>query len=110
MEKIVCTVLFVMLRGLSQAERGCLEKPVCKHIIFCYMYTDFVLKGNALVEKQRISLVDAHKGGCPWRSRQCDRKLLNVPLFKSFLDLSSSSCRFSSFNIPDSLTITGCYC
>jgi hypothetical protein len=27
---------------------------------------------NALVEKQRIQLVDMHKDGCPWKKRQCD--------------------------------------
>ena len=26
---------------------------------------------NALVEKQRIQLVDMHKDGCPWKKRQC---------------------------------------
>ena len=28
---------------------------------------------NALIERQRISLVEAHKNGCPWKTRQCDR-------------------------------------
>jgi hypothetical protein len=28
---------------------------------------------NSLVEKQRVSLVEAHKNGCPWKTRQCDR-------------------------------------
>lgn len=27
---------------------------------------------NALIEKQRHSLVDLHKNGCPWKTRQCD--------------------------------------
>ena len=27
---------------------------------------------NALVEKQRAALVDNHKSGCPWKSKQCD--------------------------------------
>jgi hypothetical protein len=27
---------------------------------------------NALVEKQRIQMVDIHKDGCPWKKRQCD--------------------------------------
>ncbi len=27
---------------------------------------------NALVEKQKASLVSAHKDGCPWKTRQCD--------------------------------------
>ncbi|KAI5989195.1 hypothetical protein F5J12DRAFT_786703 [Pisolithus orientalis] len=27
---------------------------------------------NALVEKQRASLVDMHKDACPWRTRQCE--------------------------------------
>lgn len=53
--------------------------------MFCYIYSDFTPKGNALVEKQRISLVDTHKCGCPWRSRQCDSKL-NVLFFESILD------------------------
>ncbi|KAF8071686.1 zf-C3HC-domain-containing protein [Lyophyllum atratum] len=35
---------------------------------------------NALVEKQRISLVDMHKDGCPWKTRQCDPTIYRVPL------------------------------
>ncbi|KAK7033034.1 C3HC zinc finger-like-domain-containing protein [Favolaschia claudopus] len=35
---------------------------------------------NALVEKQRIQLVDAHKNGCPWKTRQCDPSIYRVPL------------------------------
>ncbi|KIJ14254.1 hypothetical protein PAXINDRAFT_169869 [Paxillus involutus ATCC 200175] len=35
---------------------------------------------NALVEKQRISLVDMHKDGCPWKTRQCDSSIYRVPL------------------------------
>ncbi len=27
---------------------------------------------NALVEKQRVQLVDMHKDGCPWKTGQCD--------------------------------------
>lgn len=30
---------------------------------------------NALVEKQRIQLVDMHKDGCPWKKRQCDGRV-----------------------------------
>ncbi|KAF8149825.1 zf-C3HC-domain-containing protein [Crassisporium funariophilum] len=35
---------------------------------------------NALIEKQRASLVDAHKQGCPWRTRQCDASIYCIPL------------------------------
>ncbi|KAL1724147.1 C3HC zinc finger-like-domain-containing protein [Schizophyllum commune] len=35
---------------------------------------------NALVEKQRASLVDAHKEGCPWRKQQCDASIYRIPL------------------------------
>ncbi|KAL1660892.1 C3HC zinc finger-like-domain-containing protein [Schizophyllum commune] len=35
---------------------------------------------NALVEKQRASLVDAHKDGCPWRKQQCDASIYRIPL------------------------------
>ena len=35
----------------------------------------FQFLANALVEKQRIQLVDMHKDGCPWKKRQCDGKL-----------------------------------
>ncbi|KIK99143.1 hypothetical protein PAXRUDRAFT_30686 [Paxillus rubicundulus Ve08.2h10] len=35
---------------------------------------------NALVEKQRISLVEMHKDGCPWKMRQCDSSIYRVPL------------------------------
>ncbi|KAG1827725.1 C3HC zinc finger-like-domain-containing protein [Suillus variegatus] len=35
---------------------------------------------NAFVEKQRIQLVEMHKDGCPWRTRQCDSSIYRVPL------------------------------
>ncbi|GLB40163.1 putative rsm1-like [Lyophyllum shimeji] len=35
---------------------------------------------NALVEKQRISLVEMHKHGCPWKARQCDPTIYRVAL------------------------------
>ncbi|KAI1797254.1 zf-C3HC-domain-containing protein [Ganoderma leucocontextum] len=35
---------------------------------------------NALVEKQRVQLVDAHKDGCPWKTRQCDDSIYHIPL------------------------------
>ncbi|KAF7330464.1 hypothetical protein MVEN_02485500 [Mycena venus] len=35
---------------------------------------------NALVEKQRVSLVEAHKNGCPWKTRQCDPSIYRIPL------------------------------
>ncbi|KAG6837242.1 hypothetical protein H0H93_012637 [Arthromyces matolae] len=35
---------------------------------------------NSLLEKQRTSLVDAHKDGCPWRTRQCDASIYCIPL------------------------------
>ncbi|KAK7690721.1 hypothetical protein QCA50_005820 [Cerrena zonata] len=35
---------------------------------------------NTLVEKQRASLVDMHKDGCPWKSNQCDASIYRVPL------------------------------
>ncbi|KAJ7494638.1 C3HC zinc finger-like-domain-containing protein [Mycena galericulata] len=35
---------------------------------------------NALVEKQRVSLVDMHKNGCPWKTRQCDPSIYRIPL------------------------------
>ncbi|CAL1716608.1 unnamed protein product [Somion occarium] len=35
---------------------------------------------NALVEKQRTSLVEMHKDGCPWKSKQCDDSIYRVPL------------------------------
>ncbi|KAH7884647.1 C3HC zinc finger-like-domain-containing protein [Phlebopus sp. FC_14] len=35
---------------------------------------------NTLVEKQRVSLVDMHKDGCPWKTRQCDASIYRVPL------------------------------
>lgn len=40
-------------------------------------------KANSLIEKQRISLVDSHKSGCPWRTRQCDGKPTSFPLQRS---------------------------
>ncbi|EIW57429.1 zf-C3HC-domain-containing protein [Trametes versicolor FP-101664 SS1] len=35
---------------------------------------------NALVEKQRVQLIEAHKEGCPWKTRQCDDSIYHVPL------------------------------
>ncbi|KAH7928220.1 zf-C3HC-domain-containing protein [Leucogyrophana mollusca] len=35
---------------------------------------------NTLVEKQRVSLVESHKTGCPWRTKQCDPSIYRVPL------------------------------
>ncbi|KAI0779112.1 C3HC zinc finger-like-domain-containing protein, partial [Irpex lacteus] len=35
---------------------------------------------NALVEKQRVQLVDMHKDGCPWKTGQCDASIYRVPL------------------------------
>ncbi|RXW21753.1 hypothetical protein EST38_g4091 [Candolleomyces aberdarensis] len=35
---------------------------------------------NALIEKQRQGLVDNHKKGCPWKTRQCDPSIYCVPL------------------------------
>ncbi|KAF5392201.1 hypothetical protein D9757_001412 [Collybiopsis confluens] len=35
---------------------------------------------NALIDKQRLSLVQAHKSGCPWRTRQCDDSIYRIPL------------------------------
>ncbi|KAJ6513364.1 C3HC zinc finger-like-domain-containing protein [Mycena sanguinolenta] len=35
---------------------------------------------SALVEKQRVALVEAHKNGCPWRTRQCDPSIYRIPL------------------------------
>ncbi|KAJ7931421.1 zf-C3HC-domain-containing protein [Mycena leptocephala] len=35
---------------------------------------------NALVEKQRVSFVEAHKTGCPWKTRQCDPSIYRIPL------------------------------
>ncbi|KJA26266.1 hypothetical protein HYPSUDRAFT_199019 [Hypholoma sublateritium FD-334 SS-4] len=35
---------------------------------------------NSLIEKQRVALVDAHKQGCPWKTRQCQDSIYCVPL------------------------------
>ncbi|KAJ3929177.1 MAG: zf-C3HC-domain-containing protein [Lentinula lateritia] len=35
---------------------------------------------NALVDKQCASLVQNHKIGCPWRTRQCDDSIYRIPL------------------------------
>ncbi|TFK49977.1 zf-C3HC-domain-containing protein [Heliocybe sulcata] len=35
---------------------------------------------NALVEKQRVSLVQNHKDGCPWKTRQCDDAVYRIPM------------------------------
>ncbi|KAK7060425.1 hypothetical protein VNI00_001190 [Paramarasmius palmivorus] len=38
---------------------------------------------NTLIEKQRVSLVEAHKNGCPWKTRQCDDLIYRIPLQSS---------------------------
>ncbi|KAI0267747.1 C3HC zinc finger-like-domain-containing protein [Gloeopeniophorella convolvens] len=35
---------------------------------------------NALVEKQRVQLVEMHKDGCPWKKRQCDADVYRIQL------------------------------
>ncbi|KAI0029345.1 C3HC zinc finger-like-domain-containing protein [Vararia minispora EC-137] len=35
---------------------------------------------NTLVKKQQAQLVDNHKGGCPWRTRQCDADVYRIQL------------------------------
>jgi len=35
---------------------------------------------SALVERQRVSLVEMHKNGCPWKARQCEPSVYRVPL------------------------------
>ncbi|SJL00028.1 uncharacterized protein ARMOST_03340 [Armillaria ostoyae] len=35
---------------------------------------------NALIDKQKAQLVDAHKSGCPWRMKQCDASIYRIPL------------------------------
>ncbi|KAJ3767777.1 zf-C3HC-domain-containing protein [Lentinula raphanica] len=35
---------------------------------------------NALIEKQRTSLIQNHKTGCPWRTRQCEDSIYRIPL------------------------------
>lgn len=63
----ICDVSWVIAgkEGMSRDAGKC-ATPMC--------YT--VLKpwypANALVEKQRVQLVDQHKSGCPWKTKQCD--------------------------------------
>lgn len=54
---------------------------------------------NALVEKQRTQLVDMHKDGCPWKTRQCDRTSLFILLWPPF----HAYCRGHDvgFNVAD---------
>ncbi|KAG2058544.1 zf-C3HC-domain-containing protein [Suillus hirtellus] len=50
---------------------------------------------NAFVEKQRIQLVEMHKDGCPWRTRQCDSSIYRVPLQATTAmarDIKSNAC------------------
>ncbi|KZP31816.1 zf-C3HC-domain-containing protein [Athelia psychrophila] len=35
---------------------------------------------NTLAEKQRVSMVEMHKDGCPWKTRQCDASIYRIPL------------------------------
>lgn len=47
----------------------------CRDVSLCARFA-----ANALVEKQRASLVDMHKDACPWRTRQCEDSVYRVPL------------------------------
>jgi hypothetical protein len=53
--------------GTSQEQLHCGEKVRTQVGISCCSSV-----ANALVEKQRIQLVNMHKDGCPWKKRQCD--------------------------------------
>ncbi|KAH9949974.1 zf-C3HC-domain-containing protein [Amylocystis lapponica] len=35
---------------------------------------------NTLIEKQHVQLVGMHKDGCPWKKRQCDASIYQIPL------------------------------
>lgn len=41
--------------------------------------TSSLVAANALVEKQRVQLIEAHKEGCPWKTRQCDGASVAAP-------------------------------
>lgn len=63
----------VMFHGLLVGRRVCrgmlvgVESQIPKTLTQL-----FVFPANALVEKQRAQLVDQHKSGCPWKTKQCD--------------------------------------
>ncbi|OBZ72050.1 hypothetical protein A0H81_07767 [Grifola frondosa] len=51
---------------------------------------------NTLVEKQRVSLVDMHKNGCPWKTRQCDGTFGHDSanqVESDYIGLSAARCR-----------------
>ncbi|KAL1751384.1 C3HC zinc finger-like-domain-containing protein [Schizophyllum commune] len=55
---------------------------------------------NALVEKQRASLVDAHKEGCPWRKQQCDASIYRIPLQSPQTMVRAIKSNAVALNIP----------
>lgn len=46
-----------------------------------------------MVEKQRAQLVDMHKDGCPWRTRQCDGMFKNHVVLPELILVSDSIYR-----------------
>lgn len=50
-------------------------------------------QANTLVEKQHTSLIEAHKPGCPWKTRQCDRELPPCRLFSALTQNEASIYR-----------------
>ncbi|CAA7267088.1 unnamed protein product [Cyclocybe aegerita] len=48
---------------------------------------------NALIEKQRVSLVETHKNGCPWKTRQCDDSIYCIPLQSSGMTIRNINSR-----------------
>lgn len=54
---------------------------------------------NALIEKQRVSLVENHKHGCPWKTRQCDGVYSSFSLYAT-LFISCIPNKASIYRIP----------
>lgn len=74
-------------------ETACLEMQVNAFLASYLMLITLSSQANALVEKQRTSLVEAHKHGCPWKTRQCDREFHHVDFFLALTQNEASIYR-----------------
>ncbi|KAF9484382.1 zf-C3HC-domain-containing protein, partial [Pholiota conissans] len=53
---------------------------------------------NTLAEKQRVALVEAHKNGCPWKTRQCEYSIYCIPLQSPAAMIKDIKCKAETIN------------
>lgn len=95
-------MVYVEPPGSWLDEMACPEMLVNWFLATYLLFLTVFSKANALVQKQRVSLVEAHKQGCPWKTRQCDREFHHV-------DLVLSTHPERSIDLPHSFAISSCY-